>query len=63
MPLGVRIKMKEESYQKMMELVYEPDKRLMFKHVNMIIKDLEAEGFKKGEIIQFFKRLFMEELE
>jgi len=55
--------MKEESYQKMMELVYEPDKRLMFKHVNMIIKDLEAEGFKKGEIIQFFKRLFMEELE
>ena len=46
-----------------MELVYEPDKRLMFNHAHMIIKDLEADGFEREEIIQFFKRLFMEELE
>lgn len=50
-------------YNRMEGFVYEPDKRVMMEKCHMIIKDLEAEGFKKGEIIQFFKRLFMEELE
>ena len=50
-------------YNRMEGVVYEPDKRLMFNHAHMIIKDLEADGFERVEIIQFFKRLFMEELE